>query len=291
MICSTKKQWKTFLACLALFLTAACSSAPPPTTDQEDAPPGVRFTRDDSGFSASPSQLEEGRELIDMAIEAIGGVRILDGIRTLVIEAEVQYGMDGGGGTLLDVKTSIQFPNRFRREATTPQGSLITVVTPDDSFVIVADTLFDLSDYERFRLEDSILRHPIPLLKTRIDPTFRAIPRISDEVEGRTSRLVDVDVMAKKTTLAIEEKTGRILESRFTIVSETDGSEQKAVVRFGHFRDTDGLVFPFSASMTVDDIEVAMTSITSVTVNGELPDHLFRRPPAMVSPSPESRKN
>jgi len=275
VICSMKPRWIIKLACLALLGTVACSSAPPPAVEQDDTPPGARFTKDLSGFSASPSQLEEGRELIEIAIEAFGGEKILDGIRTLVIEAKVQNGMEGGGGAVLEVTTSIEFPNRFRREAKTPEGSLVTVVTPDDSFVIVVDTLFDLSDYERFRLEDSILHHPIPLLKTRKDPTFRAISREPAEVDGSSTQLVDVEVMAKKTILALEEATGRILETRFTVVSETGGVPQSVVVRFSDFREVDGLVFPFSGSMTVDGVEIVSTSITHVTVNDALPNGLF----------------
>jgi outer membrane lipoprotein-sorting protein len=287
VICSSKSRWIIKLSFLALLGTVACSSAPPPAVEQDDPPPGVRVTRDSPGFSASPSQLEEGRQLIENAIEAIGGETVLDGIRTLVIDARVQYGTEGGGGAVLEVKTSIEFPNRFRREANTPDGSLVTVVTPDDSFVIVVDTIFDLSDYERFRLEDSILHHPIPLLKTRNDPTFRAISGKQAEVDGRSAQLVDVEVMAKKTTLALEEATGRILETRFTMVSETGGVPQRAVVRFSDFREMDGLVFPFSGSMTVDGVEVVSTSITRVTVNDALPNRLFIRPAARIPHSPE----
>lgn len=246
------------------------------------APPGVRMLGGPAAQSATAAELSAGRKRIEAIIEAVGGPQVLDRIRTLKIESQVRQNIAADRHVDYRVTTWVEFPNRFRRRATSNAGTMVTVVTPEESFVIVGDALFPLSDYDRFRLEESILHHPIALLKTRHDETFMVLIQDTDDAAASHPQRIKTWVMGKATTLVVDRASDRILGVEYEMASESAGAAQEVSVDFNEFRAVGGILFPHQATMTVDGREVSVSNITVIEFNRSFDPTLFRKPPSRV---------
>jgi hypothetical protein len=234
------------------------------------------------GRTASPSDLELGRRRIAAVVNATGGNDLIDGIRTLIISSTVQQHPAPDRELRLEVMTWIEFPNRLRRTATSNAGSLTTVVTPDDSFAVVGSVVLPLSEFDRFRFEESILRHPIALLKTRRDSTFAAFVHEPDDDGEPANDILDVSVMGKRTLCVIDPATQYIIETRFEMTSEDGGARQPAVIRFSDYQRAAGLMLPHHAEMWVGDQRVSTSTVKRWGVNESIPRGTFQRPMAKI---------
>jgi YHS domain-containing protein len=221
----------------------------------------------------SPAMVKRGQELIAKAVDALGGGAKLDQLASF---QRKELRANNVKNTLL-----LAFPNNVRQETVRPNFTLVSVVSPAESFLIVNDSAArPMSEANRTGLEKELLHEPIVLLRARSRSDFK----VWDLKEGNDPiELVEVELSGFHTTLAIDPVTGRVLGQIYRgrgpggVVGEIE-------INYSDFRAVEGpekgLLLPFKIVATFDGQPYPALSATieATTVNGQIDPASFKKP-------------
>ncbi len=283
-----------------LFVTACATppSSPPPATGATAAPAKVPTPLSQAVLPAPPPEAEKYQwsnfmtpdtpawRLLEKAVEAMGGAAAIDGVKTLVSKGKTQTRSPAG---LYEATVTSTFldPTKVRREVVLPNGAVIsTTSTPGRAWMAGALGNFDLAPAEREQLEESAMRTPLSLLKTRRHKLFRVAMGDSSGAGGEP-RDVLVIRFAGETTEAILDGDHRIVELSWeSKVPSPEKKDKRIRLRYSDFRTVDGLVYPFSSDAFSGEEKVSSLHVDSLLVNAPVPPELFEPPFAGPPPAP-----
>lgn len=173
----------------------------------------------DSVPATDEASTKKGRELLDMAVAAMGGAEALDRVRTLRL---VQEGEDKNGNeTVKTAETvTIEFPDLVRRDQTWGEYRYAFLASGDVGWYQGTSNGYPLHPQQCAALRrQSLARNPIAILKARNTPGAVIAYAGSGEVEEDGKKVlvekVTVAFDGTATTLGIEPATGRIVTLAF----------------------------------------------------------------------------
>jgi YHS domain-containing protein len=215
--------------------------------------------------------IKRGQELIAKAVDALGGGSKLD---HLVSFQRKDLRADQIKNNLL-----LTFPDGMRQEIVRPTFTLVSVVTPSESFFLVNNSAQPMSEAGRSSIHKELNRELIVLLRARMQPEFKAWSTGSDTVGETAVERVDVQLPGFTTTLAIDPSTGRVLSQTYR-GRALGGVFGEIVIMYSDFRTVEGLSLPFKATATLGGQPVPALSTTAeaVTINGPVDPTTFKKP-------------
>jgi YHS domain-containing protein len=218
--------------------------------------------------------VKRGGELIAKAVEALGGSKL----DQLVSFQRKELRGNDVKNTLL-----LAFPEGMRQETVRPNFTLVSVVTPSESFVALNNTARPMPAANRTAIDKELLHEPIILLRARNRSDFKAWAHDGEQRVG----LVEIELPGFNTTLAIDPVTGRVLGQIYRgrgpggVVGEIE-------IHYSDFRAAEGpvkdpvkeLLFPFKITTTFDGQPFPALSaiIEATTVNGQIDPDSFKKP-------------
>ncbi len=220
---------------------------------------------------------KRGRELLERAVEAVGGAQTIDKLRTYrqVMERTVN---SGGVDYLVRTSLELAFPDQARQEQTwngeylSAQVKTGTRAYLDDGKNPIAMAKDQARAFER-QLDRSLLI----ILRARNRPDFQALAMGSAEVAGAAIERVAVGFDGTKTILGIDPKTGRVLSLSYR------GRGPNAFLgemerRFSDFRETGGLTLPATVTVSFEGEPVTGGGGTfkAIEVNPEIAAAAFQ---------------
>ena len=207
--------------------------------------------------------LKRGQELIAKAVEATGSK--LDQLRNL-------QKTDVRGNQVKNVLT-FAFPDAVRQESARQNFTLVSVVTPADSFVMVNNGVRPMPDANRAAFNKELYHELIVLLRARTQADFKAA-LTSDGV-------VDVELPGFITTLGIDPTTGRVLSQSYK-GRGPGGVVGQIVINYSDYRTVEGLSLPFKTTATFngEPFPALSATIEAITVNGPVDPSTFKKPQA-----------
>jgi YHS domain-containing protein len=233
---------------------------------------------------SSPDAARRGRELIERAVEALGGAQKVDAVRTYAEStSQVQHRNDGD--VTVTARTIWRFPNEMRIERSMQRPGMpvtfATVLTPAAMWVASQGRTFPMIDAARPALEFDAGRHPLALLKARRNAGFEAAALEHGSVDGTAVDRVRVRYRAVDATLGVDPASGRIHSIEFTdrnIGGEIGGY----TLLFGDYRADGGLLLPHTVRALFNGQPDTFLSSTvqSIEVNPSIDAALFERPVA-----------
>ncbi len=263
---------------MALFAAATlrCAAPSPAGVPQSSPQPAsVASSPSASGVTLPPEE-QKGNALIQKAVDAMGGARAVDAVRSLDLHGKAKRVFPSGEEVSFAMRTSILFPGRFRQEVELPMVRLVTVLGPDGAYTDMGDGPVLLPEAQRMEFDQSYRRNLLAILRSRTAPDFRAVAKGSsdagDDVEVQSSGIV--------VTLTIDRASGRILRLRFTSVLGTASKEN--VTEYSDWRKTSALTYPFAASTLTDGKPANGVVLDSVGVDSPLDPELFQPKTAPV---------
>jgi hypothetical protein len=232
-----------------------------------------------------PQDVQRARELLEEAVQAVGGP-LVDSLVSLVVEGRrvVYTGSDSIEG---QVTTYYLFPHSYRHDVRLPAGELATLVTPEGAFLLGPTGSLELPEEKRYEIEKSIARNPVALLKARRSKLFQATFTGSGKVGTEAVNLVRVEIGGEPTTVAFSSASGRILQMTYLGRGGEDDHLGEAVALFSDFRTVDGLTYPFATTGLFEGKKSVAITVEKLIVNESLPHTLFL--PRPTKPSPESQ--
>ncbi len=252
-----------------LFASEACR-----TTFSKD--PAAFFDPDETPPTGTNAEAVAGATWIERAVEALGGAKALDAVRTYV----ARYDQPGSApGLALTTEWSARLPDDLRRHRHSGgRWPETAVVTATDGFLRSGDGLETLHPAARRELRRAFARTPFALLRARTRDGFRAFRRGDREVGGVTVVEVEVGVQGVNALLRIDRATGRLhsyvtrgrgRDGAFTAIDDTLSDERPVGgLRIAHHRD------PRAGGVSL--VPGGLT-FTTIGVDVPLGDDLFRR--------------
>ena len=207
--------------------------------------------------------VKRGQELIAKAVEALGGAAKLDQLRTL-------QRTDVRGNQVKNILT-LASADTLRQETVRPTFTLISVITPAESFVVVNDHARPMADDNRTAIYKELNHDLIFLLRARTRSDFKASLAGNDTV--------DIELPEFTTTLAIDPGTGRVVSQTYK-GRGPGGVLGQIVINYSDFRTVEGLSLPFKTTATFDGEPFPALSATveALTINGQIDPVSFKKP-------------
>ncbi len=225
----------------------------------------------------SAAEKKRGQELIALALKGFGGTGKVDGVKNYQVKIKLGYKQDDKVLEYPQTKTFI-FPGRYRNDydwGTSQTGDVLAAgeaasISQNSS----GNNTWQREEPVREALERKLYREPLAILKARKEKGFVAFAAGNGKVGDADVELLKVGFKGATSTLAIDPKTGRILQIAYR---DRKGAYGDVVESFSDFREVDGLVMPFGVSESFNGkaLKSPMTSIESIVINGNLDPKLF----------------
>ena len=214
--------------------------------------------------------VKRGQELIAKAAESLGAGAKLDQLvslqKTDLRENQVRNIL------------VLAFPDTVRQETIRPTFTLVSVITPSDSFVLVNNTARPMGESNRNAVAKELNHELIVLLRARTRPDFK-VSLASNGADDKTQEYVDVELPGFITTLGIDPASGRVVSQTYR-GRGPGGVVGQIAISYSDYRTVEGLSLPFKMTATFDGQAFPALSATTevVTVNGQIDPSSFKKP-------------
>jgi hypothetical protein len=214
---------------------------------------------------------------VEQAVKAMGGAAAIDSVKALELKGTGTRRVQGND---LAVTTTARyfFPDRSYQELVLPMGTMKTVVTPTEAFIVAGEGALPLPEGERQALLKLMNRNLVAVLQARRRPGFKAVVTGPGTVGGTAVQMVKLETGADTLTMAIDPATGRVLQT----TSESGGGASPAgtlVVTYSDYRPAGPIVYPYAATGTFAGQPAFTSKLDSVVVNPRLDEAVFQPPP------------
>lgn len=219
---------------------------------------------------ASAESIKRGQELIAKAVETLGGANL----DQLVSFQKKELRGNDVKNTLL-----IAFPDAVRQETVRPAFTLVSVVTPSESFFHYNNSARPMPEGDQMVFYKDLNHELIVLLRARTKSEFKAWAAGSDKLGDTTVELVEVELPGFTTVLGIDAATGRVLSQTYR-GRGPGGVLGQIAINYSDFRSVEGLLLPFKISATFDGqaLPALSATIETATINGQIDANSFKKP-------------
>ena len=211
--------------------------------------------------------IKRGQELIAKAVTALGGASKLDQLSSF-------QRTDVRGNQIRNVLT-LAFPDVVRQEAVRQNFTLVSVITPAESFVVVNKASRPMPAANRTAIQKDLYHDLVVLLRARTQPDFKAW------LAGDSAERVDIELPGFATTLGIDPGTGRVVNQSYR-GRGPGGVLGQIVIDYSDFRTVEGLSLPFKTTATFDGqpFPALSTTVEVITINSQIDPSSFKKPQA-----------
>jgi len=206
--------------------------------------------------------IKRGQELLGKAVEALGGASKLDQL--------VSFQKTDQRGNQVKSILTMAFPDTLRQEIVRPNFTLVSVITPGDSFFIANNGARPMPEGNRAAIYKELYHELVVLFRARTRSDFKASANGND---------VDVELPGFTTTIAIDPGTGRVVSQTYR-GRGPGGVLGQIVINYSDYRNVDGLSLPFKTTATFDGEPLPPLSATieTIKVNGQIDPSSFKKP-------------
>jgi YHS domain-containing protein len=213
--------------------------------------------------------IKRGQELVAKAVQALGGSKL---------DQLVSFQRKDLRGNQVKNTLLLTFPDGVRQETVRPSFTLVSVVTPSESFFIVNNAARPMPEANRTALYNELNHELVVLLRARTRSDFKASAGSNGSGETASDRL-DVELPGFSTTLGIDPTTGRVLSQAYR-GRGPGGVLGEIVINYSDFRTVEGLSLPFKMTATFDGqpFPALSATIEATTINGQIDPDSFKKP-------------
>lgn len=212
--------------------------------------------------SPSAEMVKRGNELIAKAVEAFGAGAKLDQLRSF-------QRTDLRENKIKNILV-MSFPDTLRQETVRPNFTLVSVITPSESFVQFNNGARPMSEASRKAIQKDLMHDLLVLFRERTRSDFKA---------SGDSDSVDVELPGFTTSLVIDPATGRVASQKYN-GRGPGGVVGQIVINYSDYRTVEGMSLPFKMSATFDGQPFPALSATveTLTINGAIDPASFKKP-------------
>jgi YHS domain-containing protein len=213
----------------------------------------------------SPEQVARAKQLLERAVQGLGGAEVLEKLRSY--EVSYEFTFQRGEQTVRQRRTTtITFPEDYRVMDDFGQSSQTWWVRNNvgrlgwEAGAPVEASVRDVMIRELYR-------QPVAILKAWWEGRAKAVALGDGALSGVPVERVAVSVRGAATTLSIDPQTGRVLGASYS--GRAGGVISKIDKTFGGFKATEGIVAPYEVATAIDGKlqDQVRTQVTGVRIN------------------------
>ncbi len=224
--------------------------------------------------SAHTGSNAEGKALLAKVIESAGGEAKLKSIKALRRKATLQLKAQG---ISVETDSTLVAPDKIRTVITTPQGEMVMVASPGDSFMSLGP--MGVRPMPASQKEDALnnLQREIWFIaQHENDPQYTFTAEGQQKVGEIEAAILDVHAGPQQLRWYVDPKTGHIVRAEFQGSSPQGPATQ--VVDLSDWKTVDGLTMPFHSEISSNGAPTATATLKSVEVNPAVDPKLFEKP-------------
>lgn len=240
--------------------------------------PDAHIETADAAPTGTAAEKKRGQELIALALKGFGGASKVDGVKNYQAKFKLGYKQ---GDKILEYPqtTTIGFPGNYRNEYDWGTSQIGDVLAAGGAVSLssskTGNDAWPREEPVKTALERQLYREPLAILKARKEKGFVAFAAGKTKVGETEVELLRVGFKGATTTLSIDPKTGRVLQTAYR---DRKGAFGDVVKNFSDFRPVDGVTFPFGVAESFNGKAATspMVSVESIAINGKLDPTLFQ---------------
>ena len=211
--------------------------------------------------------VKRGQDLIAKAAETLGGSKL---------DQLASFQRKDVKGNEVKSNLLLAFPDALRQETVRPTFTLVSVVTPSESFFVANNRTNPMPEANRTAIYKELNHELVVLLRARTHSDFKVAANGKSEAG---QEFVDIELPAFATTLGIDPATGRVLSQTYH-GRGPGGVLGEIVINYSDFRSVDGLLLPFKTTATFDGQPFPALTATAeaITINGQIDANTFKKP-------------
>lgn len=219
---------------------------------------------------ATAEMLKRGQELLAKAVETAGGAKL---------DQLVSFQKTELRGNDAKITLQIAFPDTVRVETVRPNFTLVSVVTPSESFFKFNNSAREIPQADQAAIYKELNHELIVLLRARTKSDFKAWAAGNGKVGETTVERVEIELPGFTTVLGIDPATGRVLTQTYR-GRGPGGVLGEIALNYSDFRSLEGMSLPFKISATFDGQAYPALSATleTATINGQIDASSFKKP-------------
>lgn len=223
--------------------------------------------------------------LLARAIESLGGRERLSDVRTVVSRA---VGTEAGRRT--EAQISIALPNRYRHDVVTGDANLVHATDGEATWSSIDDVPVPVDDTDLLRLQEQMAMIRCGFLVALEDDPSVSTEELGlrDGLEWLRVEFDDGDVgpfllgFSPDTALLSRAEWKASMKGRLTRAAMS--------VTFSDFREVDGIMVGFEATISVDDEILAKETLEEIVFDRKIDPQIFEQPrPPAESPIVDRR--
>jgi len=213
--------------------------------------------------SPSAEMVKRGQDLVAKAVEAMSSGAKLDQLQSF-------QKTDLRGNQVRNILV-LAFPDTLRQETIRSNFTLVSVITPSESFVQVNNNARPMSEANREFVNKDLNHELLVLLRARTRSDFKAW--------ATGEKAVDVELPGFTTTLEIDPGTGCVVSQSYR-GRGPGGVVGQIVINYSDFRTVEGLSLPFKTTATFDGqpFPALSATIETLKINGQIDPSSFKKP-------------
>ena len=210
--------------------------------------------------------VKRAQELIAKAVAALGTGSKLDQLASFQ-RTDVR-------GNQVKNKLVLSFPDTVRQEIVRPSFTLVSVITPADSFIVANNGARPMAEANRTAINKELYHEPVVLLRARTRSDFKAWAAGPEE---KALEHVDIELPGFTTTLGIDPGTGRVVSQTYK-GRGPGGLVGEIEISYSDFRTVEGLLLPFKTTATFDGqpFPALSANVEAITINGQIDPSTFK---------------
>ena len=219
---------------------------------------------------APAAQADAAKMLLNKAIASKGGLAKLQGIKTVRMEGTMTS-QSAGGPIVFPVAMAIEYPDRFRVEATMPGGTVVQVYADGKYWVQSAEGVRELAAEAAAPIRASVERDVVRVLLRAAAGTL-----VVREVDGSDPRHGAIEISGAgiaPVTLHINQDNGLIEKAHY--LGGPDGRTEEI---YSDYRNVAGIQVPFHTEVRRGSLLPLERDIKTIRYNVPLPPALFQKP-------------
>jgi zinc protease len=227
-----------------------------------------------SAASAPAASNPQGKALLAKVIEAAGGEAKLKSIKALRRKATLELKAQG---ISLETESTLVAPDKVRTVITTPQGEMVMVASPGDSFMSMgAMGVRPMPEIQKKDSLNSLQREIWYVAQHADDPQFTFTAAGGEKVGAVQASILDIHEGPQQVRWYVDPASGHVLRAEFQ--ANTQQGPATNVVDQSDWKTVDGITLPFHQEVTSNGKPAASVTVTDLQLNPTVNPKLFEKP-------------
>ncbi len=226
--------------------------------------------------AAAAGSDEGGKALLGKVIEGLGGAATVNSVKAIRQKANAKM-KTPQGEMAIEIDSLVVMPDRRRAQMTSPMGTMVTVVSPEASFMVAPMGTRDMPASAKENALKELHTSPLFVAQHAGDATLTARAGAKEKVGDVEAQTLDVSIEGAQVKWWIDPSTGRILKSA-SMAAGPGGVPAEQVTEFSDWRAIDGLNLSHKAKVSRGGEDVGSMEVQEIQINPAVDATLFQKP-------------